>query len=82
VEATINDPETAPLLIEQVSDATTDPPDNVHPLSLDEKPDPDTWTVAPIPAFAGFMVIVGVAEFTRKLAEAESPPGLAIAVMV
>jgi len=82
VDATMNDAETAPLLTEQVSDATTFPPDNVHEVSLDEKPEPDTCTVAPIPALAGFMAIVGTAELTRKLADAESPPGLAFTVMV
>jgi hypothetical protein len=81
-DATVKDAETAPLFIEQVSDATTDPPDNAHEVSLDENPEPDTCTIAPTPALGGFTVIVGIAELTRKLADAESPPGLATTVMV
>ena len=40
--ATTNEAVTTPLLIEQVSEATTAPPDNEHAESLDEKPEPDT----------------------------------------
>jgi len=39
--ATTNAAVTAPLLIEQVSEATTIPPDNEHAESFDEKPEPD-----------------------------------------
>jgi hypothetical protein len=79
---TTNEAETAPLLTEHVSEATVPPPDNEHDESLDEKPEPDTCTVAPIPAVGGLMVMEGIAEVTWKLADAESPPGLAVAVIV
>ena len=69
------------MLIEQVSEATASPADNAHDVSLDEKPEPDTCTVAPTPAFGGLRVTEGIAAFTWKLAEAESPPGFAIAVI-
>jgi hypothetical protein len=62
--ATTKDAETAPLLIEQVSEATAAPPDNAHDESLDENPEPETWMLAPTPAFEGLMVIEGIAELT------------------
>ena len=80
VEATINEADTAPLLIEQVSDATALPPAKAQEESLDENPEPDTWTVAPTPALGGLTETVGTGGVTWKLAEAESPPGLAVAV--
>jgi hypothetical protein len=80
--ATTKEAETAPLLTEHVSEATTPPPDSEHDESLGANPEPDTCTVAPTPAVEGFTVMVGIAELTWKLAEAESPPGLAVAVIV
>ena len=80
--ATTKEAETAPLLTEHVSEATAPPPDKEHDESLDEKPEPATCTVAPIPAVGGLMVTEGIAETTWKFAEAESPPGFAVAVIV
>ena len=59
-----------------------EPLDNEHVESLAEKPDPSTWTVVPTGAERGFTVIVRAGPVTRRLAEAESRPGLPVAVTV
>jgi len=72
----------APLLTEQVPEVTTPPPDREHPESLGENPEPEICTVAPVRAVDGFNVIDGAAGLTLKLPDAESPPGLPVAVTV
>jgi len=56
----------------------------VQYVSLDENPDPDTCTLDPASAEAGLNVIdmVVVPLLTTKVAEAESPLGLPVAVIV
>lgn len=80
--ATTKDAETTPLLTVHVSDATAAPPDNEHDESLGAKPEPGTCTVAPMPAVGGLTVIDGIGALTWKLAEAESPPGMPVAVIL
>ena len=79
--ATTKDAVTAPLLTEQVPEVTA-PPDSEHAESLGENPDPEICTVAPGRAADGFSVIEGAAGLILKLPDAESPPGLAVAVTV
>lgn len=57
-------------------------PDNEHVVSLCEKPEPDTRTVEPAWAEGGLTLIVGEVVVNWKLAVAESPPGLPVAVTV
>ncbi|MGP8070612.1 MAG: hypothetical protein ACLP5V_12055 [Candidatus Bathyarchaeia archaeon] len=81
VEATVNDADKVPLAIEQLK-VSTGLPDNEQLVSAVEKPDPVTSTVAPTGAEAELSVIEGGAPLTVKLAEAESLPGLPLAVIV
>jgi len=80
--ATMKEAETVPLVTEHVSEATAAPPDNEHDESIGANPAPDTCTEAPTPAVWGLTAMVGVAALTWKFAEAESPPGSAVAVIV
>jgi len=57
-------------------------PDNEQPVSLDEKPEPDTMTDDPTCAEVGLMLIVGEVVTNWKVAVAESPVGLPVAVTV
>jgi hypothetical protein len=49
------------------------PPDNEQAVSLAEKPEPDTVTVAPAGAETGLSVIDGGGALMVTMAEAESP---------
>ena len=69
-----------PLEMEQL-ELLTGLPDNEQLVSVEEKPEPDTSTVAPTEAESGLSAI-DVALVTVKLAEAESLPGLPLAVIV
>jgi hypothetical protein len=57
-------------------------PDSEQDASLGENPEPDIRTVDPTWADAGLMLIVGDVGVNWKLAVAESPPGLPVAVTV
>ncbi len=70
-----------PSEIEQVSEVT-ELPDKLQTVSLEEKPDPDTWTFDPACAEVGLSVIDIVPLLTVKVAEAVSPPGVPVAVIV
>jgi hypothetical protein len=76
-EVTLNDADKVPLEIEQV-EVTPGIPDSEHPVSVLEKSDPVTPTDAPICAEVGLMVMEG--EGTVKLADAESPACVPVAV--
>ena len=77
--ATVKDPVKLPA--ERVQDCdTTEPPDKLQEVSLREKPDPDTVTLAPISAEEGLKKID--APLIAKGAEAESPYGLPVTVIV
>ena len=80
--ATTKDAVTAPLVTEQVPEVITPPPDKEHPESVGENPEPEICTVAPGRADDGLSVIEGAAGLTLKLSDAESPPGLPLAVTV
>jgi hypothetical protein len=70
-----------PPVIEQL-EVLTGVPDNEQLVSVEENPEPDTSTLAPTEAEVGLNTIDGGAPVTVKLAEAESPPGLPLAVIV
>jgi hypothetical protein len=57
-------------------------PDNEQDVSVDGKPEPDTWTVPPAAELVGLSVIDGVELATVKVAEAESSIGLPVTVIV
>ena len=78
--ATTNEAVIDPSIIEQVSDSMGPPSDKEHVESPDEKPAPETCTVLPTEAEAGFNVIVRPVRVTVKVADTESPSGLAVAV--
>jgi hypothetical protein len=59
-----------------------EPPDSEQVESLAERPDASTWTVLPTAAEKGINVIVRPMLVTVKVAEAESPAGLPVAVTV
>jgi len=69
-----------PLEIEQL-EVLTGVPDNEQLVSVEENPEPDTSALAPTEAESGLSVIDAVV-VTVKVAEAESPPGLPLAVIV
>jgi hypothetical protein len=79
--AAVNEAVTSPSSIEHFSELI-EPPDSEHVESLGENPDPSTWTVLPTGAEKGFTLISKAGPVTRRLAEAESPAGLAVAVTV
>ena len=81
VEATVNDADKVPLAIEQLK-VSTGLPDNEQLVSAIEKSEPATSTVVPTGADVELSVIEGDAPLTAKLAEAESLPGLPLAVIV
>jgi hypothetical protein len=53
-----------------------------HEVSLKENPEPNTWTLAPALASDGLTVIDMAAVVRVKIAEAESPVGLPVSVIV
>jgi hypothetical protein len=55
-------------------------PDKEQVVSVDENPEPETTTVAPTAAETGVRVTVG--PLKPKVAEAESPIGVPVAVIV
>lgn len=79
--ATVKEAVTDPSAIEHVPELIG-LPDSEHVESLGEKPDPSTWTELPTGADKGFTVIVRAGPLTRRVAEAESPAGLPVAVTV
>jgi hypothetical protein len=79
--ATTNEANKVPLEIEQL-EVPTGVPDNEQLVSAVENPDPSTSTDAPTGAEVELSVIDGGAPLTVKLAEAKSPPGLPLAVIV
>jgi hypothetical protein len=81
IETTVNDADKVPLEIEQLK-VPTGLPDNEQLVSAVEKSDPVTSTVAPTEAEVELSVIDGDVPLTVRLAEAESPPGLPVAVTV
>jgi hypothetical protein len=80
-ETTVNDAYKVPSEIEQLK-ILTGLPDSEQLVSAVEKPDPSTSTDAPTGAEVELSVIDGGAPLTVKLAEAESPSGLPVAVIV
>ena len=81
IETTVNDAYKVPLEIKQV-EVPTGLPDNEQLVSAVEKPDPVTSTDVPTGAEVELSVIDGGTPLTVKLAEAESLPGLPLAVIV
>jgi hypothetical protein len=79
--ATINEALKVPPEIVHVEVPTT-LPDNEQLVSLEEKPEPDTMTDDPTCAEVGLMLIVGEVVTNWKVAVAESPVGLPVAVTV
>jgi hypothetical protein len=79
--ATRNDAYKVPPEIEQLV-VPTGVPDIEQLVSAVEKPDPATSTDVPTGAEVGLSVIDEGAPLTVKLAEAESPPGLPVTVIV
>ena len=77
----MNEADKVPLEIEQL-ELPTGIPDNEQPVSALEKSDPVTSTDVPTGAEVRLSVIDGDAPLTVKLAEAESSPGLPLAVIV
>jgi len=77
--ATVNEPANVPPEIEQV-ELLTGLPDNEQVVSVDENPEPEITAVAPTVAETGVKVTLG--PLNRKVAEAESPVGLPVAVIV
>ena len=55
-------------------------PDKEQVVSVDENPEPETTTVAPTAAETGVRVTLG--PLNPKVAEAESPIGVPVAVIV
>ena len=78
---TVNAPLTVPLAMEHVVDVVGVPVSE-HDVSVLRKPEPDTCTVVPGLAEEGLKVIDGGAVFTSKVAVAESPIWLPVAVTV
>lgn len=79
--ATVNLPVNVPLETEQVKELTG-APEIEHEESLGKKFDPDTSTVAPADPEVGLSVIDGGCVETTKLADAVSPLGSPVAVIV
>ena len=79
--ATTNEPVIVPAEIEHAGDEM-EPllPAIVQAELVEAKPEPDTVTVAPACAELGFTVMDGVEAVSWKLAVAESPAGLPVAV--
>jgi len=81
IETTVNDAYKVPPEIEQLK-TPTGPPDSEQLVSAVEKSEPSTSTDTPTGTEVALSVIDGDAPLTVKLAEAESPPGLPVAVIV
>ncbi len=77
--ATVNEPVNVPPEIEQV-ELLTGLPDNEQVVSVDENPEPEITAIAPTAAETGVRVTLG--PLNLKVAEAESPIGLPVAVIV
>jgi hypothetical protein len=76
---TVNLPVNVPPEIEQV-EPLTGLPDKEQVVSVDENPEPETTTVAPTAPETGVRVTVG--PLNPNVAEAESPVGVPVAVIV
>jgi hypothetical protein len=77
---TVKEPDNVPLEIEQLGELTT-LPDSEQPESLEEKLEPETCTVVPAGPEVGLSTI-DREPVTVKTAEAESPIGLPVTVIV
>ena len=78
---TIKEPDIVPLEIKQFGELTT-LPDIEQLESLEGKPEPETETVDPAGPEVGLSAIDGGEPVTVKAAEAESPTGLPVTVIM
>lgn len=79
--AATNEPDSTPPEIEQLCDVTALPA-NEQDVSLNEKPEPVTCTVPPTATTVGLRVMVRGSCISVRVAEAASPPGFPVTVIV
>lgn len=79
--ATINDPDNTPPETEQLGEVTALLA-NEQDVSLSENPEPVTWTVPPTAAIVGLTAMDMGNRVSVKVADAASPPGLPVTVIV